>query len=71
MSKHFIDLHEKQCKYKRSFPSRRIARRSMRRRYTEYRNMNAYICPWCGMWHVGHKKGTKKKSKNPDGQPQA
>jgi hypothetical protein len=45
------------------FMSRKLAKRSMRRRYTSYRDMHAYKCPWCDMWHVGHKPGRAKKYK--------
>lgn len=63
MSKNFIDLEERQCKNKKKFLTRKDAKRSMRRRYTSYKDMQAYKCPWCEMWHVGHRLGREKKYK--------
>lgn len=65
MSKNFIDLEERQCKNKKQFLTRKDAKRSARRRYTSYKDMQPYKCPWCEMWHVGHRRGREKKYKEP------
>ena len=47
---------EKGCTPKRKYVSRTDARKAARRTANECRErMNAYRCPECGFYHVGHK----------------
>jgi hypothetical protein len=53
---------EVQCAGKEAFQSASLAKEvaSRKTRRADRRGMNAYHCPYCGAWHIGHHKSIKK-----------
>ena len=47
------------CVGKKAFPSMETAQGSVR----DPEIYDVYKCRWCSFWHVGHKKGKKKRIK--------
>lgn len=60
----FVDDRSRQCTGKRGYQSKFVAKRVLRRARGLDKNRGAlrvYKCPWCNLYHVGSKPGTKKK----------
>lgn len=45
---------EAQCKGKVRYPTKREAKRSCRSAEQYVGRMQAYRCPWCSAFHIGH-----------------
>lgn len=51
------------CIDKKPWPSKKAAKQAVRRSQAEYGgHFEAYLCPKCGQWHVGHMAGTKERA---------
>jgi hypothetical protein len=53
--------YERQCKGKRTYASKKNARKAIRRTVTKYgaerySTLSVYLCPHCGWWHFGHSR---------------
>jgi len=50
------EIKEKTCGSKVKYLARADAREARKRFYNQHREkMSAYLCPFCGFYHIGHK----------------
>lgn len=56
----FKRQYKNQCHTKKGYSTLDRAMEFCRTTYKgRAADMNAYFCPWCRMWHLGHRKGKK------------
>lgn len=59
----FIDLVARQCGDKRRFDSETADKVRVDMETQHQEEYDAYLCPHCGYWHVGHRRDTKRVQK--------
>lgn len=53
--------YHSECAGKLSFPDRVSATKAMRRAQEKGRDMNAYCCKYCRLFHIGNRTNKKQK----------
>ena len=48
--------YKRQCEGKRAYATNERAAEEIRRAHKATTDVVAYFCPWCRLWHVGHRK---------------
>ncbi len=46
---------ESQCTGKRPYRRKQVAKRAAKQVEQFYGRMQPYRCPWCELWHIGHR----------------
>lgn len=46
---------------KRGYASKRAARNALRRHRGSMADLHAYLCPWCHLYHLGHRTPRKHR----------